>query len=313
MARIDLARPVAVEASPALPLGLVHSGGGSAFGASRLTRYERCPRLYAFAQAGWPNHPGQPARIGTLCHQGLANYYARRGARQVEGVWLGSTHLPECDPDKVPLLTPVNATETLGRFLHYPAADVTAAASYVKNAVDSRISADVIYRVLGVEVPISLDVGARRPVTGILDLVLRGIHGGTWIVDHKTAGRATTTTSLQEYRMRKQFALYDTWGRRHLQDYRGLLIFVVDKSSNGVIAEYPWDPPFGVLDSILEWTKHEVDQVEQDELRYGPDPFRWPARLSGGEGEGCRNSFGACSMLDACLNGPDRSPGVLRV
>ena len=306
---IDYTRPQKPEPVPEDAGGrlLLSSGGGSPFGRSRAARFERCPRLYAFTASGWIVDDRDVLLLGSLIHAGHAHHYAAQGARQ-GGCWVTSGFMLT-DPEMI--WTPHEAIQKL--------AEQTNALKLVDDAIeytDGYLAfygpKDVRNRVLAVEWPVQIDFFGR-PYSSVFDLVWRLEGSGeVQIVDAKSSSTGTVAAAL-DYQMSSQMLGMWHLGKSVWPELGSIAVALIPKKTDGTpirqtlhlsphdVAAYP---------QRAVWVLHMIEETTR--IFGPPDPWKWPARYSGGEGEGCRNKYGACPMLTVCQKGPRSSEAILR-
>lgn len=306
---IDYNRP-ARPAEPPVDAGgkyLLSSGGGSPHGRSKLARFERCPRLYAFTMTGWTVDDRDVLLLGSLIHAGHAHHYAAQGARQ-GGCW-ASSYLNIVDPEQIWL--PHEAIQRLAEQTNATHL-VDEAIEYTDGFLTEYGPRDVRNRVLAVEWPVQIEFYGR-PYSSVFDLVWRlSDGGGVQVVDAKSSSTGTVAAAL-DYQMSSQMLGMWHLGKSLWPDLQSIAVALIPKKTDGKPIRKTLDlSPHDVAGypGRTLWTLHMIEETTR---MFGPpDPWVWPARYSGGEGEGCRNKYGACPMLAVCQRGPRSSEAILR-
>lgn len=284
--------------------GLLPSGGGSPYGWSRLAKWRRCKRLHAFSSLGWSmlGHRKDAANTGSLIHQGIAHFHARRTLKHLPEVTVGTRVYTQ--EDRSTILPPMQAIEEEGHRMGLRV-ELIATAKHSTNSYIQQNAHKIEGYATEIEVPFELDVGAKTPATGLWDLIMSLGRDRKDPVDVKTA-HSITKGKISEYNIRGQLILYYLAFRKRWSGDSRFRVLLIERMSKGPVQAQDYEVPMPdhLTRNALRDIATDLDRIVEDEQQYGTDPWNWPARISGGDGEGCVNKFGACPFLQVCLKGP---------
>ena len=308
-----------LRAPPWPPVGPVHVAGrkivfypgGSPNGWHKIETEGECLRLAAFHMAGYDVQGDSTALIlGGLIHTGLAQLFARQGLA-VPGnvVNILGLAMPASTSAAQDFYDPIDAMQIVEQLTSVPDPILDQPVSTLRWYIQARAAVHVQrHVVLAVEAPVCIQIAPDLPeYTMLLDLGWRErASGEISVVDHKSAARPSPD-HFTEYTLSGQFygqrvGADRLLGRTRTDIYVNLIGKMPGQHSAScrqlslspyLVSEFP---------SFVEARLRErAARIAANPPQV--DPFKWPPRLSGGSGGGCRNRYRTCGALSVCWGG----------
>lgn len=287
---------------------MIDAGSSGEWGWHATELAMKCPQAFAYAhRVKWaqgdvdaevselPSRPvtGDKAALykGSLVHQGLAHYYARK-RDEAQGI---STRLA----------TPSDAIEWCAEKLGPGARQYVDLAKAALRAYESFYLTERLTP-MHIEEVFSAEVSGYR-YTQRLDLVARDAAGRVVIVDHKTTGVINPMTEAR-YSLSGQFLGMATFGREVFgREFGGVVLNLIELNERGGVRGFdfrrvPVQPAPNALRLFPLTVKHARDRIAELD-RAGVDPWEWPKVLSETV---CVGPYGKCEWFECCRWGNEK-------
>lgn len=259
----------------------------------------KCPQAFAYAhRVKWrkseeeqdlPKRPGSGDKAalykGSLVHQGLAHYYARR-KDELAGI-------------ATDWATPAEAIEDCAEKLGPAAKQYIPIAKAAVRAYESFYITEKLTP-MHIEEVFSAEVNGYR-YTQRLDLVARDASGKVVIIDHKTTGMLNNLTEVR-YSLSGQFLGMATFGREVFgREFGGVVLNLIEMQERGGVMGFdfkraPIAPAPNALRLFPLTVRHARDRIAELD-KDGIDPWEWPKVLSETT---CVNTYGKCEWFECC-------------